>query len=192
MAITLPRRVKQEEIILLEPTYLQAIIGRHPERVEATKDCISLKFTNLHYEKVANVSKISNSPTNCALLKEMHEINDKIACCKIKLKDKIDMKLTNAKKMAHSYAWQTHRKTTESLKKSRGKAFSLILGQCTQVLVDKMMQDADWIEMSKLFDPTLPFKLVEKFVLKQLDNQNKTAVLIAEQLSIYPSDKMIK
>ena len=54
----------------------------------------------------------------------------------------------------------------------------------TQVLVDKMKQDTDWVMISESFDPTLLFKLIEKFVLKQSDNQYATAVLIAEQLSI--------
>jgi hypothetical protein len=47
-----------------------------------------------------------------------------------------------------------------------------------------MKQDTDWVKISGFFDPTLLFKLIEKFVLKQFDNQYKMAVLIAEQLSI--------
>jgi hypothetical protein len=88
------------------------------------------------------------------------------------------MKLTDDKKMAHSNAWRSHREMTEGFKKSRGN------GQCTQVLVDKMKQDTTWVIASELFDPILLFKLIVKFVLKQLDNQYKTVVLIAEQLSI--------
>jgi hypothetical protein len=47
-----------------------------------------------------------------------------------------------------------------------------------------MKQDADWMKISGLFNPTLLFELIKKFVLKQSNNQYKTAVLIAEQLSI--------
>jgi hypothetical protein len=47
-----------------------------------------------------------------------------------------------------------------------------------------MKQDTDWVNISDSFDPHLLFKLIEKFVLKQSNNQNKTAVLVAEQLSI--------
>jgi hypothetical protein len=94
------------------------------------------------------------------------------------------MKLTKDKKIAHANTWRTHRETTESLKKSRGKVYSLLLGQCTQVLVNKMKQDVDWVMISKLFDPILLFKLNEKIVPKQSDNQYRTAVLIAKQLSI--------
>jgi hypothetical protein len=94
------------------------------------------------------------------------------------------MKLTEGKKMLHSKAWRTHCELTDGLKKSHGKIYSLLLGKCTQVLIDKMKQDRDWGTVSDLFDPIALFKLVEKFVLKQLDNQHKMAVLIAKQLSI--------
>jgi hypothetical protein len=47
-----------------------------------------------------------------------------------------------------------------------------------------MKQDADWVNISGSFNPTLLFKLIKKFVLKQSNNQYKTAVLIAEQVSI--------
>ncbi len=111
-------------------------------------------------------------------------MDDQITKGDIKLKDEVKMKLTDYEKTAHSNAWCSHRKSSNSLKKSRGKIYSLLLGQCTQVLVDKMRQDAEWVKISGLFDPTLLFKLIKKFVLKQSDNQYKTAVLIAEQLSI--------
>jgi hypothetical protein len=43
-----------------------------------------------------------------------------------------------------------------------------------------MKQDTTWVTVSELFDPILLFQLIEKFVLKQLDNQYKMAVLIAK------------
>ena len=62
----------------------------------------------------------------------------------------VEMKLTNDENTAHSNTWLTHCKSSNSLKKSRGKIYSLLLGQCTQVLVDKMKQDADWVKISGL------------------------------------------
>ncbi len=47
-----------------------------------------------------------------------------------------------------------------------------------------MKQDTEWVAISEAFDPILLLILIEKFVLKQSDNQYATAVLIAEQLSI--------
>jgi hypothetical protein len=95
------------------------------------------------------------------------------------------MKLAVDEKMAHkNNAWRSHHEVMAGLKKSRGKFYSLLLGQCTQVLIDKMKQDVNWMRISDSFDPIALFKLIQKFVLKQSDNQYRTVVLIAEQLSI--------
>ncbi len=173
-----------KKIVLLEPAYLQAILVRHAKRVKATRERIELRLKSLRAEKTAIKAEIISAPTNCGLLKELREVDDQFAKGDIKLKDEVKMKLTNNEKTAHSNAWHSHCELSDSLKKSRGKIYSLLLGQCTQVLVDKMKQDTDWVKISGLFDPTLLFKLIKKFVLKQSDNQYKTAVLIAEQLSI--------
>ncbi len=75
------------------------------------------------------------------------------------------MKLMEDKKMSHSNMWHTHLELTDGLKKSRSKIYSLLIGQCTHVLIDKMKQDANWGSVSNLFDPITLFKLIEKFVL---------------------------
>ncbi len=141
-----------------------------------------MRLKSLRAEKTAIKAKIISAPTDHGLLKELRKVDDQIAKGDIKLKDEVKMKLTNNEKAAHSNAWHSHRESSNSLKKSRGKIYFLLLGQCTQVLVDKMKQDADWMKISGSFDPTLLFKLIKKFVLKQSNNQYKMAVLIAEQL----------
>jgi hypothetical protein len=173
----------RKRINLLEPAYSQAIQDRHAARVRATREQIELKLRSLKAEKAALGSKIDDAPTNCGLLK-LQEVDNEIAKGDIKLNDEVGMRLTDDEKISHSNVWCTHQETTESLKKSRGKVYSLLLGQCTQVLVDKMKQDMDWVTNSESFDRSLLFKLIKKFVLKQSNNQYKTIVLIAEQLSI--------
>jgi hypothetical protein len=160
------------------------ILARHAERVKATKDRQTLKLTSLKDERGDIAKEINADPSNRALKKELREIKDDIAKTDIKLKDKVEMKLTDDEKTAHSNAWRTHRELTNRLKTIRGKVYSLLLGQCTQVLVDKMKQDSNWVMISKSFNPNLLLKLIEKFVLKQSNNQYRTAVLIAKQLSI--------
>jgi hypothetical protein len=166
-----------------EPAPSQVILDRHAASVKATKDRIELKLKVPKSEKAAIEAEIQVASTH-ALLKELREVDDQIARAEIELTDEVEMKLTEDERISHSNAWRTHREATEGLKKSRGKVYSLLLGLCTQVLIDKMKQDADWVAISESFDPILLFKLIEKFVLKQSDNQYGTAVLIAEQLSI--------
>jgi hypothetical protein len=56
--------------------------------------------------------------------------------------------------------------------------YSLVLGKCTTVLLDKMKQDADWQVMSDSYDPLKLLKLIGKFILKQSDNQYKFGIVI--------------
>jgi hypothetical protein len=171
-------------MVLPKPTYSNAILDRHAERGQAMRDQVNLKLSSLQQKSLAIDNEIKQAPTDCKLMPEKQDVVDQILHCETKLKDEVKMKLTDDKKMAHNNAWQSHRKVTAGLKKSRGKIYSLLLGQCTQVLIDKMKQDVDLVMISDLFNPIALFKLIEKFVLKQSDNQYRMMVLIAEQLSI--------
>ncbi len=75
-------------------------------------------------------------------------LKDQILKCEIDLNNEVEMKLMEDKKMAHSNVWRSYRETTEGLKRSRGKVYLLLLGQCTQVLVDKLKQDKTWVTVS--------------------------------------------
>jgi hypothetical protein len=55
----------------------------------------------------------------------------------------VPVELNNSEKTQHNNAWQTYRERNANLMKHRGQAFSLIEGQCTQLLQDKMKQDID-------------------------------------------------
>lgn len=176
--------ISGKQIITPKPTHSQTTLDRHAARARALKDRIELKLRGLKAEKLAIEAKITGVPNDHALLKELREVNDQIVKGDIELVHEVDINLAEDEKIGHANAWKTHRETTKILKKSRGKVYSLLLSQCTQVLVNKMKQDMDWVRINESFDPVLLFKLIEKFVLKQSDNQYKTAVLIAEQLSI--------
>ncbi len=61
--------------------------------------------------------------------------------------------------------------------------YSLVLGQCTTVLLNKMKQDADKQAASDSYDLLKLLKLIEKSILKQSDNQYKIGIII-EQLKL--------
>ncbi len=98
-------------------------------------------MTSLMAEQNENLKEIATQPSHQDLMKERREIEDQILKFEIDLNNEIEIKLTDDKKKAHSNAWRSHLETTEGLKKSREKVYSLLLGQCTQVLVDKMKHD---------------------------------------------------
>ncbi len=91
----------------------------------------------------------------------------------------IEVKTTANEGMAFSNAWCTNRERTDCLVRSQGKVYSLVLGQCTTVLLDKMKQDG----LAGSYNPLMLLKLIEKFILKQSDNQYKIGIII-EQLKL--------
>jgi hypothetical protein len=93
------------------------------------------------------------------------------------------VKTTADEGMAFSNFWRTYRERTDCLVRSWGKVYSLVLGQCTTVLLDKMKQDADWQVVRNSYDPLKILKLIEKSILKQSDNQYKIGIIM-EQLKL--------
>jgi hypothetical protein len=61
--------------------------------------------------------------------------------------------LTDSKKTQFRNDWRTFRERNTNLIKHRGQSFSLIQGQCTQLLQDKMKQDMDWNTVIISYDP---------------------------------------
>ncbi len=57
---------------------------------------------------------------------------------------------------------------------------SLVLGQYIPVLLDKMKQNSDWQVVSDSYDLLKLLKLIEKFILKQSDNQHKIGIVIKQ------------
>ena len=48
-------------------------------------------------------------------------------------------------KSEHDGKWRSYREYTSLLKKHRGQAYSMFMGQHTQQLLDRMKQDTSWI-----------------------------------------------
>jgi len=79
----------------------------------------------------------------------------------------VPVELTDSEKTQFSNKWRTYRERNTNLMKHRGQAISLIQGQCTQLLQDRMKQDTDWNTVSTSYDPLPLYRLIEKTVLAQ-------------------------
>jgi hypothetical protein len=55
-----------------------------------------------------------------------------------------------------------------------------VLCECATVLLDKMKQDADWQAVSDSYNPLRLLTPIEKFILKQSDNQYKIGIPIKQ------------
>jgi hypothetical protein len=88
----------KKRVVLPEPTYSKAILDRHAERVQVTRDRVNLKLSSLQQESLAIDNEINQAPTDRKLMTEKQDIVDQILHCEIKLRDEVEMKLTNDKK----------------------------------------------------------------------------------------------
>ncbi len=62
--------------------------------------------------------------------------------------------------------------------------YSLILGQCTQLLQDKMKQDASWTTVSASYNPLNLYRLIKRVVLKQTEDQYPFAAVHEQSLAV--------
>jgi hypothetical protein len=92
----------------------------------------------------------------------------------------VEVKTTADETMTFNNAWWTYHERTDHLVRSRGKVYSLVLGQCTTVLLNKMKQDTDWQADSESYVPLKLLKLIEKFILKQSNSQYKIGIVIKQ------------
>jgi hypothetical protein len=101
----------------------------------------------------------------------------------------VPIELTDSEKTQHNNEWRTYGERNALLSKHRGQAFSLILGQCTQLLQDKMKQDPGYIAVSTSYDPLLLYRLFEKTILAQTEDQYPFATVYKQEASFYPSGR---
>jgi hypothetical protein len=69
--------------------------------------------------------------------------------------------------------------------KHRGQAFSLSLGQCTQLLQDRMKQDTNWNMTSTSYNPFELYWMIEKTTLAQMEDKYPFATVYDQELGFY-------
>jgi hypothetical protein len=93
--------------------------------------------------------------------------------------------LNASQKTQFSNEWRTYRESNDNLIKHRGEAFSLIQGQCTQLLQDNMKQDMDWAVVRKSYDPLTLYRLIDRMILAQTEDQYLFSTVYDQELSFY-------
>ena len=114
---------------------------------------VTKMVTSLEKQLVVIEVELLLTPNNLNLMKSQMEVENKLDVAKFELTDVVEVKTASDEGMAFSNLWRTYRERTDCLVRSRGKVYSLVLGQCTTALLDKMKQDAAWQGVSDSYDP---------------------------------------
>jgi hypothetical protein len=101
------------------------------------------------------------------------------------MRQEVPYKLTLEEAMEYSNKMKAHSVRVATLAKHRGQVYLLILGQCTQLLQDKMKQEKAWAQVSVSYKPLDLYKLIESVVLKQTEDQYPVAALWEQYGAVY-------
>ena len=101
-------------------------------------------------------------------------LDNEIAEGNYKQNNEVPIEMLDSEKTQYSNDWRTYRERNALLTKHRGQAFSLILGQCTQLLQDRMKQDNNWNVASMSYNPLELYWLIKKTTLAQTEEPINT------------------
>ncbi len=141
-------------VLIAEPTHSAVILQRNSAR-EAV-----LRAGQMNIQAARRVGETMLQAAVVAALDprapmELAILQNEIADGELELNEPIPIQLTDSEMTQNSNAWRTYRERAASLAKHRGQTYSLILGQCSQLLKDKMKQDTDWTAVSVSYDPLI-------------------------------------
>jgi len=159
--------LSEKQLVFQEPTYPDSVLARHAVREKVVIDRVIKMVTSLGKQLQVIETELLLTPKDLTLLKSQMEVKNKLEISKFKLTDVVQVKTTADEGMAFNDSWRTYRERTDCLVKSQGKVYSLVLDQCTMVLLDKIKQDAEQV-VSDSYDPLKLLKLIEKSSLINL------------------------
>ena len=171
-------------VTIPEPVHSATIMARHQQRetvIQAGR--ASLRSARLAKQTALEAAVAAATDANAPV--ELAMLQTEIAMAVVEANEPIPIVLTDAEKTQLSNEWRTYRERNASLVKHRGQTFSLILGQCTQLLQDKMKQDTDWTAVSTSYNPLRLIALIEKTVLAQTEDQYPFATVYDQELALY-------
>jgi hypothetical protein len=149
------------KVVIPTPAYASATLTRHALRIALVRS----QQTTMRVARLASrtslEAEINQTPNDRNLVTELAMLNNAIALGDFEAAQDVPMELTNQERLDYSNECRNQSRRSATLDTHRGQAFSLILGQCTQLLQDKMKQDASRTTVSTSYDPLELYKLIE-------------------------------
>jgi hypothetical protein len=178
IANELKNRVK---LVIPQPEYSAATKARHVgyETLVRTKQATLLAATRAQLRTLqdavaaasAGGAGLQGAVLDDDITLKIARLVNEIADLEYESQQPVPYKLTAEEEALYYNEGKAHSARVATLELHRGKAFSLIMGQCTQLLLDKMKQEKTWDVVSASYDPLELYKLIETVVLKQTEDQ---------------------
>jgi hypothetical protein len=170
--------------VLQEPVYDPEVTKRHNKRVRVIRSG-QQALKKAREARLSKLEKEVQAGTNQDAEIQLAILTDEIAQGDLAISEDIAVEMTQAETNLYQSEWKSYRESLKEISKHRGKVYSLVIGQCTQLLQDRMKQDADWDSVSKSYDPLSLYRLIEKTILAQTEDQYPFATVYEQELSFY-------
>ena len=171
-------------VTLTPPVHPQEVLQRHAIREQVIRNGQArIQQARRAQETILRAAVTAGEDPEAPM--KLAIIRNEIENGELELNEDIPIVMTDTEKTAYSNEWRTYRERNANLSKHRGQAYSLIIGQCTQLLQDRMKQDADWTMVSTSYDPLALCRLIEKTILAQTEDQYPFATVFDQELAFY-------
>jgi hypothetical protein len=173
-------------VILDQPTHTAAVLQQNTAREAVIRaGQLNIQAARRSREILLQAAVVAAVDPNASM--ELAVLQNEIAFGDLEVNEPVPIQLTDSEHTQNSNAWRTYRERNASLAKHGGQTYSLILGQCSQLLKDKMKQDINWGTVSVSYDPLTLYQLIEKTILAQTEDQYPFATIYEQELSIFIS-----
>jgi hypothetical protein len=173
------------QVTLSEPAHTQAVMDRHKLRDAMVRSA----QRNMKAARESQLSileaKVATDASDLQAIMDVVVLKNQLASDAYDALIEVPIDLTDTEKTHYSNEWRTFRDRNAALLKHRGQAYSLLLGQCTQLLQDKLKQETEWTTVSTGYDPLSLYRLIEKTTLSQTEDQYPFATIYDVEKSFY-------
>ena len=138
----------QTKVVINPPEYSTHILARHNAQVSII--CAQqMNMLSAYWAKLAAIEQnITSNPSNADLLTDLVNVNNNIIQLEFEMSQEVDVLLSEKEKSEYCLDGKTYTDHVNKLSMHREQVFGLIMGQCMQLLQDKMKQDAQWMMVS--------------------------------------------
>jgi hypothetical protein len=175
--------LNKKTVVIQEPAYTPEVLEKHKERVLRNTNQQERLQLARYDQQVAFEAAVADGDAEASM--KLAILENDIEEATFQGTVDLPIKLDELEKTHHENEWRTFRERNSRLEKQRGQAFSMIRGQCMQVLLDKMKHDPDWTTTSESYDPLTLLKLIEKTVLAQTEDQYPFATVYEQECALY-------
>ncbi len=169
-------------IIIPPPQYSNKIITRHVAWEKIQHDKQRIVHRVLEAKKVDLEARVLDAEdVEMDLVKVKSTIDEK----NYKLSQPVEYRLSKSEKLEHYNDTKTYSMKVAALEKHHGQLYSVIYGQCTTILQDKIKNESEWDKVNTAQDPLLLYKLIEKVILKQTKDQYPFAVMWDQYVNVF-------